>query len=201
MIRSNTQKHRFAAAILAVTTAVIAASPSALAGKIANLSSGAWTGGAFTNAHTGAFSHCAVNAKYRSGVALYFAVSGARQWSMAFSARHWRFESGQTYAVHYQVDDGPVIHASAIAKGPGLMQVHLPVNGRSFSRFQHGTTLKVASGRKVMRFALTGAGPMLTKLVRCANHHAGAAENGPRSSSRKAPVARTGARLINVSFH
>ncbi|MEM8645501.1 MAG: hypothetical protein AAGF86_04075 [Pseudomonadota bacterium] len=200
MIRSNTQKGRLTAAVIAATTALLAASPSASAGKISDLSSGAWTGGAFTNAHTGTFSHCAVNAKYRSGVALYFAVTGERQWSMAFSAKHWRFEQGQKYAVHYQVDDGPVIRTDAVARSAALMQVHLPVNGRVFSRFQHGTTLKVAAGRKVMRFTLTGAGPMLNKLLRCASHHAGAAETGPRSSSRKAPAARTGARLIDVSY-
>ncbi len=200
MSRSITQKGRFAAAVLAAATAILAATSGASAGKIADLTSGAWTGGAFTNAHTGTFSHCAVNAKYRSGVALYFAVTGARQWSMAFSAKHWRFERGQKYPLHYQVDEGPVIQASGVAKSAALMQVHLPVNGRIFSRFQHGTTLKVAAGRKVMRFALTGAGPMLTKLVRCASHHAGAAESVPHSSSRKAPAARTGGRLIDVSY-
>ena len=201
MTRTNTHKRRFSAAVLSVTAAVLAAAPGASAGKIADLSSGAWTGGAFTNAHTGTFSHCAVNAKYKSGVALFFAVTGTRQWSMAFSAKHWRFERGQTYPLHYQVDDGPVIQAGAVAKSTALVQVHLPVNGRIFSRFQKGTTLKVAAGRKVMQFALTGAGPMLNKLVRCASHHAGAGESVPHSSSRKGPVIRNGARLIDVGFH
>ena len=185
---------------LAVGAAVLAAAQSASAGKIAHLSSGSWTGGAFTNNHTGTFSHCAANARYKSGVALYFAVTGARQWSMAFSARHWKFERGRTYPLHYQVDDGPVIQAMAKARSAGLVQVFLPINGQVFNRFQKGTTLKIAAGRTVMQFALTGAGPMLAKLVRCATRHASGTEAGPRSSSRKGPINSSGARLIDIAY-
>lgn len=204
----NTQTQQpFAAAIrrgltaIALTGAVLASAGAASAGQIAELSSGAWNGGAFTDNHTGSFSHCAVNAKYKSGVALYFAVSGSRQWSMGFAADHWQFKRGQRYQVHYQVDDGPVIKTVAVAKSSALVQVHLPVNGRLFSRFQAASTLKVAAGRTVMRFALTGAGPMLEKLVRCASRHAATADAAPYSSSRRAPAAPVPqGRLIDIAY-
>ncbi len=163
---------RRSTAAVALTTIVIASASGASAGKIADLSSGAWTGGAFTNSHTGSFSHCAANAKYKSGIALYFSVTGKQQWSMAFASDHWEFQRGRTYAVRYQVDDGPVIEGIAVAKSKALVQMHLPVNGRMFSRFQKGGTLNVATNRKVMQFELTGAGPLLSKLYRCAMHHA-----------------------------
>ncbi len=205
----NTQKpSRHAAtrrglAAIVLAMAVLVPAGGASAGKIADLSSGGWSGGAFTDNHTGSFSHCAVNAKYKSGVVLYFSVSGARQWSMGFAAKHWQFERGRRYPVHYQVDDGPVIKATAVAKSTALVQVHLPVNGHIFSRFQAAGTLKVATGRKVMRFTLTGAGPMLDKLVRCAGHHAGTADAAPHTSGRRAPAAPvhgSGARLIDISY-
>ena len=67
-------------AALALTAAVVATASTASAEKIADLSYGDWTGGAFTHSHSGAFSHCAVNAKYRSGIDLFFSVTGTHAW-------------------------------------------------------------------------------------------------------------------------
>ena len=111
---------RRAMTALALTSAILTPAGNASAGQIASLSSGAWTGGAFTNRHTGSFSHCAVNAKYKSGVALFFAVTGTRQWSMGFAADHWAFKRGRTYPIQYQLDNGPVIKTVAVARVCGL---------------------------------------------------------------------------------
>lgn len=176
----------------AITTAVIATASSASAEKISNLTSGDWTGGAFTNSHTGAFSHCAVNAKYKSGIALYFSITGTRQWSMAFASNHWEFQRGRSYPLHYQIDNGPVLKGTAIARSRSLVQVSLPINGRIFSRFAGGSTLRVATNRKVMQFALTGAGAMLPKLMNCASRFASKKASSPHSpvGNQQAPVLR-----------
>lgn len=158
-------------AAAAFTTAVLATVSSASAEKIADVSFGAWNGGAFTDAHTGTFSHCAANAEYRSGVALYFSVTSKHRWSMAFSNDHWEFQRGRGYTVHYQLDDGPVIESTAIAKSKALVQVHLPASGRLLSRFQKGSVLKVITNRKAMQFTLTGAGQILSRLYKCATLH------------------------------
>ncbi len=163
---------RHAIAAAAMSAAILTAAESASAAKIADLTFGAWSGGAFTNNHSGTFSHCAANADYKSGVALYFSVTSKRQWSMAFSNDLWEFQRGRHYPVYYQLDDGPIIEASAIAKSKALVQVHLPINRYVFERFQHGRILKVTTGRKVMQFTLTGAGPILSKLYDCAKQHA-----------------------------
>ncbi len=163
---------RQAIAAVAMTAAIFTAAESASAAKIADVTFGAWSGGAFTNSHSGTFSHCAANAEYKSGVALYFSVTSKRQWSMAFSHDLWEFQRGQNYPVYYQLDDGPVIRANAVAKSKAMVQVHLPINRHVFTRFQRGRVLNVATDHKVMQFTLTGAGPILSKLYDCAKQHA-----------------------------
>ena len=143
---------RHAIAAAAMTAAIFSAAESASAAKISDITFGAWNGGAFTNNHSGRFSHCAANAEYKSGVALYFSVTSKRQWSMAFSNDLWEFQRGRHYPVYYQLDDGPIIEAEAIAKSKALVQVHLPINRYVFERFQNGRILNVTTGRKVMQF-------------------------------------------------
>ena len=75
----------FAAAI-AMTAALAFTTTSASAEKIATLTSGAWKGGAYTSNSTGDFSHCAANARYKSGVALLFSVTRNRCGSDALQA-------------------------------------------------------------------------------------------------------------------
>ncbi len=169
--RSATLTQRIFAA-LTITVAFAASSTPAFAEKIASDSAGAWTGGAYTDDATGQFSHCAVNARYKSGVALFFSVTRDRQWSMGFANSHWELSPGNRYPVRFQVDSGPILKGRALAKTPRMVQVHLPAKSRLFRHFKIGSTLKVATGSRVMRFNLTGTNHMLSKLYRCAVHFA-----------------------------
>lgn len=169
-------------ASIALAAAIAAAPASASAEKIANLSSGAWKGGAYTSNATGNFSHCAANARYKSGVALLFSVTHDRQWSMGFFNDHWDLTPGRKYPVRYQVDSGPIMKGIATAKNPKMVQVHLPPKDRMFRHFKIGHTLKVAASNRVMRFKLTGTDRMLSKLYRCATHFARKQGNDPFSS-------------------
>ncbi|MEM7429488.1 MAG: hypothetical protein AAF441_25730 [Pseudomonadota bacterium] len=163
---------RRSVAALAVTFALAASAGTASAEKIANVNSGSWKGGAYTNNATGQFSHCAANARYKSGIALFFSVTRKRQWSMGFANSHWELSPGNKYPVRFQVDSGPILKGVAMAKTQKMVQVHLPANNRLFRHFKVGGTLKVAAGSKVMRFNLNGTNRMLSKLYRCAVHFA-----------------------------
>ena len=163
---------RSCVAAIALTAAIAATTTSASAAKIADLTSGAWKGGAYSSNSTGAFSHCAANARYKSGVALLFSVTHDRQWSMGFANSHWDLTPGRKYPVRYQVDGGPIMKGVATAKTRKMVQIHLPPKDRMFEHFKIGNTLKVAASNRVMRFKLTGTDRMLSKLFRCATHFA-----------------------------
>lgn len=156
--------------IAAMALAVGIAAMPAEAGQIAPLKIGNWSGGAYSDDRTGAFSHCAASASYRSGVSLLFSVSGDETWSMGFSSESWSLIPGQRYPVRYRVDNGTVLEGVAVARNPKLAQVHLPANNRLFQHFRKGNTLRVGAARQVLEFRLTDTSKMLARLRDCARH-------------------------------
>lgn len=178
---------RIASAAAIFAAALTSTATPASAEKIANLSAGAWKGGAYTNNATGAFSHCAASARYKSGISLLFAVTRGRQWSMGFTNGGWELRPGRKYPVRFQVDNGPILKATATAKSGKLVQVFLPPQNRLFRHFRTGGQLKVIAGAKRMRFNLTGTNRLLSKLYRCATHFAKRDGNDPFANTGRDP--------------
>jgi hypothetical protein len=141
----------------------------ASAAEVAKLRINNWSGGAFTNDQTGAFSHCAASASYKSGITLLFSVTADKTWSMGFSSPTWEFTPGTRYPVEYWVDDGPRLKGTALAKTNRLAQVFLPTNDSLFVAFRQGQMLRVAAERQTLAFRLTDTSELLSTLLRCAN--------------------------------
>ena len=139
----TTLTNRIAAAAAIFAAAVTFTATTASAEKIANLKAGSWSGGAYTNNATGAFSHCAASARYKSGISLLFAVTRGRQWSMGFTNGGWQLRPGRKYPVRFQVDNGPILKATATAKTQKLVQVFLPPKDALFRHFRTGGQLKI----------------------------------------------------------
>jgi hypothetical protein len=146
--------------------------------EIAKLRIGNWSGGAFSNDSTGAFSHCAASARYKSGITLVFSVSNDRVWSMGFSSPSWNLTPKSSYPVKYWVDGGQVLNGTAYAKTTRLAQVILPANSSLFSAFRHGGMLRVAAEHQTLAFRLTDTSDLLTTLLRCSRDHGGNRASG-----------------------
>jgi hypothetical protein len=150
---------------------MVLAASAASAAEIAKIQVNNWRGGAFTNDKTGAFSHCAASANYKSGITLLFSVSADRTWSMGFSSPSWEFTPGTRYPVEYWVDEGQRLKGTALAKTPKLAQVFLPANDSLFAAFRQGQMLRVAAEKQTLVFRLTDTSELLTTLLKCANDH------------------------------
>lgn len=159
-----------AAALFAAASLMFSAGAASSA-EIAKLKIGNWSGGAFTNNNTGAFSHCAASARYKSGITLVFSISNNRQWSMGFSSPSWNFTQGTTYPVRYWVDDGQVLNGTALAKTQTLAQVFLPANSSLFVAFKGGQMLRVAAAQQTLSFRLTDTDALLSALLRCSRDY------------------------------
>ena len=59
------------------------ASMAQAAGPFGTIHIAGWSGGAYTNDSTGAFSHCAAGADYASGVSLVVSATATNSWRMA----------------------------------------------------------------------------------------------------------------------
>ncbi len=171
-------KSMIAAALLGIASG----SQSAVSAEIAKLKIGNWDGGAFTNDSTGAFSHCAASARYKSGITLLFSVTGDGVWSMGFSSPTWQLTANTTYPVRYRVDEGEYIQGTALAKNAQLAQVFLPRNDSLFAAFRFGGMLRVEAERQTLSFRLTDTSELLSTLLRCARDHNGARPNNPFGS-------------------
>lgn len=159
------------------------------AAEITKLKIGNWGGGAFTNDNTGAFSHCAASARYKSGITLLFSVTGDGVWSMGFSSPTWELAPNTTYPVRYRVDEGEVLQGTALAKNKQLAQVFLPRNDSLFTAFRYGGMLRVEAERQTLSFRLTDTSELLTTLLRCARDHSNARSNNPFGSGTRPPPA------------
>ncbi|GMG85258.1 hypothetical protein LNKW23_44750 [Paralimibaculum aggregatum] len=165
--------------------APLAPAPLAAAAEIAPLRLGNWQGGAYSDDRTGAFSHCAASARYRSGITLLFSVTRERSWSMGVSSPDWRLRPGATYPIRYRVDGGAVHDAAALARSPVLAQVMLPASERLFLSFRKGRMLRIAAAGRVLEFRLDGTARLLTALLGCARRFAGTGGGDPSAGGRQ----------------
>ncbi len=157
--------------VLATAITIAHSSQASHAAKITPLTSGAWTGGAYSSNQTGAFSHCAVSSRYKSGVSLLFSVTRQGNWTMGMSKSGWDFNPGNSYSIRFQVDRGQILNGAAKARTNNLVQIGLPANSKLFRHFRDGRQLKIEAANQLFRFNLTGTDRMLKKLVRCVAHY------------------------------
>ncbi len=171
------------AAVVATTTLSFGGAASA-ATLHKNLKFGAWSGGVYVSDKTGAFSHCVVSAKYKSGITLLFSITKGQRWKIGFSKKGWELTPGEKYPVLYQVDKGEVNKGQALASGKRLAVVSLPAENTLFNRMRRGRTLKVKAGDDILAFNLTGTSKMLRRLLDCSIQHENLVVDLPSASNQ-----------------
>ena len=80
------QLFRLMSAILVLS---VAATSAFAKGPFGSIHVGDWTGGAYTNDETGAFSHCAAGGQYRDGTYLVLSHNIDSSWSIGFANQSW----------------------------------------------------------------------------------------------------------------
>lgn len=168
---------------LVVAAGSLALSTNAEASRLKKIQFGGWKGGVYINDKTGAFSHCVVSAKYKSGITLLFSVTKGQQWSMGFSKPGWRFEVGKRYPVLYQVDKRKVLKGNAKARTTKLVAVALPAKAAIFNQMRRGRTLRIKAGKDLLVFNLTGTSRMLKGLLRCSEQNNDLRINTPSANN------------------
>ena len=153
---------------------------------------GNWLLGAYSDDATGAFSHCAASATYKSGIVMLLAVHKNYSWSMGFSNPAWSLNPGNQYPISFTVDRVPTLSARAIALSSNQVGVPLADSVTLFNIFRHGRLLTVFGGNQTFQFVLTDTSFLLPALLRCVRSYAPApveATNPFISTSRSTPPA------------
>ena len=140
-----------------------------------------WDISAYTNDSNGFFSHCTASVGYHSGISLVFAIGRDYSWSMGLMNPAWQFSLGDKYPVQYQVDNTPIMSATADVLGSNLVGIPLVDSGEFFTLFKLGRILKIKTGDQIFRFDLTNSSKALNAASMCTTAKL-AAENGGGSN-------------------
>ncbi len=146
--------------------------PAAAAGPFGKIVVGNWSGGTFTNDQTGAFSHCAVSARYKSGVTMLTSVTAQFSWLLGFSKPEWKLRTGETLKLRLVFDRRSTIDVTANIKSPTLVTIAMPAQSTLINAFRQGRYLELVANDARYTFALTSTGEMLPALVECVKQSA-----------------------------
>jgi hypothetical protein len=141
--------------------------PAGAAGPFGKIVVGNWSGGTFTNDRTGAFSHCAVSARYKSGVTMLTSVTADFTWLLGFSKPGWTLRTGETLKLRLVFDRRSTIDVTANIKSPTLLTIAMPAQSALINAFRQGRYLELVANDARYTFALTSTSEMLPALVEC----------------------------------
>jgi hypothetical protein len=103
-------------------------------GPFGSIKIGYWTGGAYTDDKTGAFSHCAAVATYLSNVSLLISLNVADQWNIGFASPSFNLNTGETFPIEVTFDGRSQLHLFGTALEPQGVGAMLRVTRFSASR-------------------------------------------------------------------
>lgn len=173
--------------------------PAGAAGPFGKIVVGNWSGGTFTNDQSGDFSHCAVSARYKSGVTMLTSVTAQYSWMLGFSKADWKLRTGETLNLRLVFDRSTTIDVTATIKAPTLVTIAMPAQSNLINAFRQGRYLELVANDARYTFALTSTGEMLPALVECVKQSAhvrgptaprAPAEAQPREATEKERAAR-----------
>lgn len=146
---------------------VIGGSPAFAQWRVGN-----WYGQGFVNPGTGAFSHCAIWVRYRSGITLYFLQRQNLTLFVGMSKPTWVLRPGGNYRMSLDVD-GQIIKTArgqVLANNNRRMWLSLGRDNVIRDRLQRGKMLTLINGTQTYRFRLTATSAALARLLRCVQY-------------------------------
>ena len=142
--------------------------PALAAGPMGSINLGHWSGGAFTNEKTGAFSHCAASAGYQNGFLLTIGQNAERTWLLAIANPSWNLTLGETFPIDLTFDGQAQFHFFASANSPIQINGILPSPAAERLRKSH---LMIAAGKlQTVPFDLKDVSRLLPAIALCVDH-------------------------------
>src|SRR5271166_690135 len=77
---------------------------------------GLWTGGAYTNDTTGAFSHCAAGVTYNSRIEMLVGLGSAKNWTLGVIHPAWQLKPGESFPIVLTFDGREQFNVFGVAQ-------------------------------------------------------------------------------------
>ncbi len=136
-------------------------------GPFGTIKVGNWSGGAYTNDQTGAFTHCAAGATYQSGIYFMVSVGEDLSWQLGFAHQNWSMSPGETFAIALTFDGQPAFNVQGRPLNATLMQVGMPANSALITQFRKAKFMTAYTQGQLFQFSLAQTGQLLPSLLNC----------------------------------
>ena len=141
--------------LFAFSIAALFVSSGALArGPLGLIKVGNWTGGAYTNDATGAFSHCAAGTPYRSGIYFMVGMDAAGGWTLGFAHPSWRLQANEAFPIDLTFDGQAQFHVFGAALANNQVRVPMPVNSALMAQFRKSVSMSALARGQLFEFRL-----------------------------------------------
>ncbi|MBV8119291.1 MAG: hypothetical protein JO081_05045 [Alphaproteobacteria bacterium] len=176
---------RFAAAVIAASVLWIA--PAAAGGPQHPFKYGYWSGGAYTDDHTGAFTHCSAGVAYDSGINLFVLVTQKYHWWLGFIDPKWSLTPNVKAPIRLRLDGAAPFDRMATIPNGQLLLVPLPDSSRLIDAFRHSSELAVNVEGQSFYFRLNETPAIMDRLGNCVRTAAAVQDKMPSSETVTAP--------------
>jgi len=136
-------------------------------GPFGSIKVGNWSGGAYTNDQTGAFTHCAAGATYQSGIYFVVSVGDDLSWRLGFAHQNWKLNSGEAFPVALTFDGQSPFNVYAKPLNANLLQVDMPPNSALITQFRKAKVMTAFTQGQLFQFSLGQTAQLLPSLLNC----------------------------------
>jgi len=144
----------------------VIASPALAAGPFGSIHVGNWSGGAYTQDQTGAFSHCSAATGYASGVTVVIGQNATGNWLLAFGSPAFHLTPTETFPIDVTLDGQAQYHLFGTAVTANLVTSFLPNNAAVEQLRKAHLMVAVAKGT-TLQFTLDSTGKLLPVIANC----------------------------------
>ncbi len=180
---------RFAA--ISVAVSLLSSTIAGAAGPVRSFKHGFWTGGAYTDDRTGAFTHCSAGVAYDSGINLFVLVTGEYRWWLGFINPKWSFTPNAKQPIRLRLDDGVAFDRLATIPSGQLLLVPLPDSSRLIDAFRRGSELALEAEGKSFIFRLNDTPAVMDRLTSCVKTSLALKKKAPPPLSPSAAASST----------
>ena len=150
---------------------------------------GYWSGGAYSDDRTGAFTHCSAGVAYDSGINLFVLVTGGYRWWLGFINPQWSLTPNAKIPIKLQLDAGSPFSGLASIPSGQLLLVSLPDSWKLLAAFRRSSRLSLDAEGQSFSFKLGGTPAVIDELADCVRTSVALAAQAPRREASTAPSA------------
>ena len=110
-------------------------------GPYGSVKIGNWSGGAYTNDQTGAFTGCVASAPYQSGITVIVMVSANVTWNLGFSNGNWSLKPGTSFPIVLTFDGRTPFNVDGRVISTNSVSVDMPDTSDLIKQFRASTTV------------------------------------------------------------